>query len=506
MKLLLPLMVTASLAFGQPRPATDNPFLATYTTPFGVPPFDKIRTEHFEPAFEEGMRQQTGQIQNMLRRRDMPTFENTIVVLDNSGDILDRVSTVFYNLNSANTSDEIQKIAQKLAPKLSKHHDDIQLNADLFKRVKAIYDKRQSLKLTTEQLTLLEKTYKNFVRSGAALSPEKQARLREINQEQSLLTLKYGQNLLGENNAFALVIDKESDLSGLPASLVASAAEEAKKRMLAGKWVFTLQNPSVMPFLQYADNRELREKIFKAYIERANHDDARDNKENIKKIVALRAERAKLLGYENHAAYVLEESMAKTPAKVNELLSQLWSATVPVTKKEAADLQAMMDKEGKNEKLAGWDWRYYAEKLRKEKYNLDEEELRPYFSLENVKQGIFTLSERLYGLKFEARPEIPVYHPEAMAYEVKEANGKHVGIIYMDFFPRASKRGGAWMTSYRKQEVKNGKFIAPVVSIVCNFSKPVGNAPALLSMDETTTFFHELWACVARLTFECELR
>ncbi|MDR6193840.1 M3 family metallopeptidase [Siphonobacter sp. SORGH_AS_0500] len=491
MKLLLPLMVTASLAFGQPRPATDNPFLATYTTPFGVPPFDKIRTEHFEPAFEEGMRQQTGQIQNMLRRRDMPTFENTIVVLDNSGDILDRVSTVFYNLNSANTSDEIQKIAQKLAPKLSKHHDDIQLNADLFKRVKAIYDKRQSLKLTTEQLTLLEKTYKNFVRSGAALSPEKQARLREINQEQSLLTLKYGQNLLGENNAFALVIDKESDLSGLPASLVASAAEEAKKRMLAGKWVFTLQNPSVMPFLQYADNRELREKIFKAYIERANHDDARDNKENIKKIVALRAERAKLLGYENHAAYVLEESMAKTPAKVNELLSQLWSATVPVTKKEATDLQAMMDKEGKNEKLAGWDWRYYAEKLRKEKYNLDEEELRPYFSLENVKQGIFTLSERLYGLKFEARPEIPVYHPEAMAYEVKEANGKHVGIIYMDFFPRASKRGGAWMTSYRKQEVKNGKFIAPVVSIVCNFSKPVGNAPALLSMDETTTFFHE---------------
>ncbi len=491
MKLLLPLMVTASLAFGQPRPATDNPFFATYTTPFGVPPFDKIRTEHFEPAFEEGMRQQAGQIQSMLRRRDMPTFENTIVALDNSGDILDRVSTVFYNLNSANTSDEIQKIAQRLAPKLSKHRDDIQLNADLFKRVKGVYDNRKSLKLTPEQLTLLEKTYKNFVRSGAALSPEKQARLREINQEQSLLTLQYGQNLLGENNAFTLVIDKESDLSGLPASLVASAADEAKKRNMAGKWVFTLQNPSVMPFLQYADNRELREKIFKAYIERANHDDARDNKENIKKIVALRAERAKLLGYENHAAYVLEESMAKTPAKVNELLSQLWSATVPVTKKEAADLQAMMDKEGKNEKLAGWDWRYYAEKLRKEKYNLDEEELRPYFSLENVKQGIFTLSERLYGLKFEARPEIPVYHPEAMAYEVKEANGKHVGIIYMDFFPRASKRGGAWMTSYRKQEVKNGKFIAPVVSIVCNFSKPVGNAPALLNLDETTTFFHE---------------
>ncbi|PQA60953.1 M3 family metallopeptidase [Siphonobacter curvatus] len=491
MKLLLPLMVTATLAFGQPRPATDNPFLAAYTTPFGVPPFDKIRTEHFQPAFEEGMRQQAAQIQTLVRRRDMPTFENTIVAMDNSGEILDRVSTVFYNLNSANTNDEIQKIAQQLAPQLSKHRDDIQLNPDLFKRVKAVYDQRKSLKLTPEQLMLLEKTYKNFVRSGAALSPDKQARLREINQEQSLLTLKYGQNLLGENNAYTLVIDQQSDLSGLPQSLIASAADEAKKRNMAGKWVFTLQNPSVMPFLQYADNRSLREKIFKAYIERANHNDDRDNKAIIAKLVALRAERAQLLGYENHAAYVLEESMAKTPAKVNELLNQLWTATVPVTKKEAADLQALMDKEGKNEKLAGWDWRYYAEKLRKEKYNLDEEELRPYFSLENVKQGIFTLCEKLYGLKFTPLADLPVYHPEAMAYEVKEANGKHVGIMYMDFFPRASKRGGAWMTSYRKQEVQNGKFIAPVVSIVCNFSKPVGNAPALLSMDETTTFFHE---------------
>ncbi|MBO9639596.1 MAG: M3 family metallopeptidase, partial [Siphonobacter aquaeclarae] len=404
---------------------------------------------------------------------------------------LDRVSTVFFNLNSANTNDELQGIARSLAPKLSKHRDDIQLNPLLFQRVKAVYDRRKELKLTTEQQTLLEKVYRNFVRSGAALPADKQDRLRQINQESSLLTLQYGQNLLAENNAYTLVVDKKEDLSGLPASLVAAAGEDAAKRNLTGKWVFTLQNPSVMPFLQYADNRALREKLFKAYIERANHNDKTDNKELLKKIVALRAERARLLGYENHAAYVLQESMAQTPAKVNELLNQLWSATVPVTKREAADLQAMMDKEGKSQKLEGWDWRYYAEKLRKEKYNLDEEELRPYFSLENVKQGIFTLCARLYGLKFVPKPEIPVYHPEAMAYEVTEENGKHIGIMYMDFFPRASKRGGAWMTSYRKQEIRDGKEIAPVVSIVCNFSKPSGNQPALLNLDETRTFFHE---------------
>lgn len=487
MKLILPLMLTATVALGQ----TDNPFYSTYNTPYGVPPFDKIKTAHFAPAFEEGMKQEAAAVQALVRRRDMPTFENTILALEHSGDLLDRVSTVFFNLNSANTNDELQGIARTLAPKLSKHRDDIQLNPLLFQRIKMVYEQRKERKLTTEQLTLLEKVYRNFVRSGAALPADRQERLRQINQESSLATLQYGQNLLAENNAYTLVVDKQSDLSGLPASLVASAADEAAKRQLAGKWVFTLQNPSVMPFLQYADNRSLREKIFKAYIERANHNDKTDNKELLKKIVALRAERARLLGYENHAAYVLQESMAQTPAKVNELLRQLWSATVPVTKREAADLQVVMDKEGRNEKLEGWDWRYYAEKLRKEKYNLDEEELRPYFSLENVKQGIFTLCARLYGLKFIPRPDVPVYHPEAMAYEVTEENGKHIGIMYMDFFPRASKRGGAWMTSYRKQEIRDGKEIAPVVSIVCNFSKPSGNQPALLNLDETRTFFHE---------------
>lgn len=387
---------------------SQNPFFSTYTTPFGVPPFTQIKNEHFEPAFIEGMKQQAAEIAAITAQKEAPTFANTILALENSGDLMDRVGTVFFNFNNANTNDGLQKIAQTLSPRLSKHRDDIQLNAELFKRVKAVYDQRNSLKLTGEQKMLLEKTYKNFVRSGAALSAEKQERMRKINTEMSLLTLKFGQNLLAENNSYTLVIEKPEDLSGLPASLIAAAADDAKKRKMEGKWVFTLQNPSIMPFLQYADNRALREKIFKAYLERGNHNDAYDNKALMTNIVALRAEKAALLGYENHAAYVLEESMAQTPAKVSALLNQLWTATVPVTKQEAAELQTMMDKDGRNEKLESWDWRYYAEKLRKQKYDLKEEELRPYFSLDNVRQGIFTLCQRLYGLKFEPRADIPV--------------------------------------------------------------------------------------------------
>ncbi|MBO0949700.1 M3 family metallopeptidase [Fibrella forsythiae] len=473
------------------EPPTPNPFFSPYNTPFGVPAFDKIKPEHFEPAIEEGMKQQDVEITAIVAKTGAPTFANTIEALEGSGDLLRRVNTVFANLNSANTNDELQKIAQTVAPKLSKHSDDISLNPALFARVKAVYDQRSKLKLTGDQQRLLEKTYKDFVRGGAGLSAEKQDRLRKINGELSLLTLKFGQNLLAENNAYTLVIDKAEDLSGLPASIVAAAADEAKKRTQPGKWIFTLQNPSIMPFLQYADNRALREKIYRAYLERANHNDARDNKAIMASMVALRAEKAQLLGYDNHAAYILEESMAKTPAKVGELLNQLWTATVPVARKEADELQALMNRDGKNEKLAGWDWRYYAEKLRKEKFALDEQELRPYFSLDNVREGIFMLTSKLYGLRFERRTDLPVYHEDAVAYEVKENDGRHIGIMYMDFFPRASKRGGAWMTSYRRQEVENGKKITPVVSIVCNFSKPTGDTPALLSLDETRTFFHE---------------
>lgn len=489
------MVISALTAQAQSTPP-DNPFFRAYDTPFGVPPFDKIKPEHFEPALDEGMKQQAAEIARITAQTAKPTFANTIEALEATGDLLSRTSTVFSNLNGANTNETLQKIAQQVAPKLSKHGDDISLNPALFARVKAVYDQRNSLKLNSEQLKLLEKTYKNFVRSGAALPADKQERLRKINAELSVLTLKFGQNILAENNAYTLVIDKKEDLSGLPATLVSAAAEEAKKRKLPnvgpeGKWVFTLQNPSVMPFLQYADNRTLREQIFKAYLERGNHNDERDNKENLAKIVALRAERAQLLGYANHAAYVLEESMAKTPAKAYDLLNQLWNATVPVTRQEAAELQALMKREGSNETLQGWDWRYYAEKLRKEKYALDEQELRPYFPLEGVRDGIFMLTNRLYGLTFERRPEVPGYHEEVTAWEVKEADGRHVGIMYMDFHPRASKRGGAWMTSYRRQEVDNGKKITPVVAIVCNFSRPAAGEPALLSLDEVNTFFHE---------------
>jgi len=494
--LLLSTVVLSAFVLIDNPPAADNPFFGEYDTPFGVPAFDKIKPEHFEPAFEEGMKRHQAEITAITKQTAAPTFANTIEAMEASGELLSRVSTVFFNLNSANTSEAIQKIAQTIAPKLAKHNDDISLDPALFQRVKAVYDQRTKLKLTGDQQRLLEKMYKNFVRSGAALSPEKQERLRKINGELSVLTLKFGQNVLAENNAYTLVIDKQEDLSGLPASVVAAAAEEAKKRNLSGagssgKWVFTLQNPSIMPFLQYADNRALREQLFKAYLERGNHNDERDNKKIMADMVALRAEKARLLGYENHAAYVLEESMATTPAKVRELLDRLWTATVPVTKQEAAELQSVMDRAGKNEKLAGWDWRYYAEKLRKEKYALDEQELRPYLSLDNVREGIFTLCNRLYGLRFEKLTNIPTYHDEVVTYEVKEADGRHVGILYMDFFPRASKRGGAWMTSYRRQEVKNGKKVTPVVSIVCNFSKPSGNTPALLNLEETSTFFHE---------------
>lgn len=494
---LTTVLTTFTSGVDSPTAPDPNPFFSTYNTPFGVPPFDQIKPEHFEPAIEEGIRQQTAEIETITKQKATPTFANTVEALEASGDLLRRVNTVLGNLNGANTNDQLQKIAQTVAPKLAKHSDDIMLNPALFGRVKAVYDGRAKLKLSGDQQRLLEKMYKNFVRNGAALTADKQTRLRQINGDVSVLTLKFGQNLLAENNTYALIIDKADDLSGLPASVVAAAAEEAKKRKLTGnKWVFTLQNPSIMPFLQYADNRALREQLLKAYLERGNHNDEHDNKAIMANMVSLRAEKAQLLGYDNHAAYVLEESMAQTPDKVAQLLNQLWSATVPVAKQEAADLQAMLDKDekanpGRNQKLASWDWRYYAEKLRKEKYALDEQELRPYFSLESVRDGIFMLTNRLYGLRFEPRTDIPAYHEEATAYEVKEADGRHIGIIYMDFFPRASKRGGAWMTSYRRQEVDNGKKIAPVVSIVCNFSRPSGDAPALLTLNETSTFFHE---------------
>jgi len=471
--------------------ANGNPFLAEYTTPFKVPPFDKIKLEHYKEAFLKGMEEQAQEINAIVKQRSAATFENTIVALDQSGKLLSKVSAVFYGQNSANTSDEMQAISRELSPLLSKHRDDIKLNAGLFQRVKFVYDQKSKLNLTKEQAKLLEETYKDFVRGGANLDAAKQAKLRELNSELSMLELTFGQNMLKETNDFQLIIDKKEDLSGLPASLIASAADAAKAAKLEGKWLFTLHNPSIMPFLQYADNRALREKIYNGYINRGNNGNKSDNKEVVKKLVTLRLEKAKLMGYKDYASFMLEDRMAKTPEKVYALLDEVWTPALAKAKDELADIKAEIKKEGGNFEPEGWDWRYYFEKAKIAKFNLDENEVRPYLELNNVRDGAFYVANKLYGITFTEIKDIPTPHEEATAFECKDKDGTHLGVLYMDFFPRESKRGGAWCGGYRSQTYENGKRLAPVVTIVCNFSKPAGDQPALLSADEASTLFHE---------------
>ena len=488
---------------------TDNPFLTSYSgIPFELPPFDKINTEHFIPAFEQGMKEQNERIAAIYMQRSAPFFENTITALETSGELLKKVSTVFFNLNSANTSPEIEKIAQEIAPRLSKHGDDIYLNPDLFRRVKAVYDQQDQFELDHEQKRLLTDTYKGFVQSGANLTEQQQLRMREINQKLSILTVKFGQNLLAETNKFELIIDNQADLSGLPDSLIASAAQSASDNGHDGNWRFTLHNPSVMPFLEFAENRELRRQIYLAYINRANHNDETDNKQIVSQITSLRAERAALIGYKSHADYVLEDNMAHVPGNVYELLNKLWKVALPIAKHEASEMQKLLTRQLPDAQLEAWDWFYYADKVRKEKYNYDSEALKPYFKLENVRDGVFEVVRKLYGLTFSQLTDVPKYHEDVTAYEVKEADGRHVGVLYLDFFTRQSKRGGAWMTSYRRQSRREGKRIAPVISIVCNYSKPVASQPSLLNPDEVETFFHEfghaLHGLLSDVTFESQ--
>ena len=468
-----------------------NPLLAKYETNFEVPPFDLIKDEHFRPAFKEALRIHEAEVDSILKIEDQPTFANTIVALENSGQLLNKVSTVFYNLNSANTNDTIQAIAKDLAPVLSAHRDEINLNPELFKRVKAVYDQKENAGLDAEDLKLLEETYKGFVRSGANLKDADKEKLKKINADLSVLSTQYGQNLLAETNAFEMLIDKEEDLAGLPKELKAAAAAEAKAKGHDGKWLFTLQNPSVMPFLQYADNRELRKKIWDAYQLRGNNDNEGDTKEILVKIANLRQQKAKLLGYSSHAAYVLEESMAENPANVNALLNKIWTPALAKAKAEAADIQKEIDAAKDTFNVAPYDWRYYQEKIRQKRFALNEEEIKPYFSLTDVREGAFATANKLWGISFVALNNVPVYHPEVEVYEVRDKDGSHLGLLYADFFPRASKRSGAWMTSYSSQSRENGKRVAPVISIVCNFTKPVGDSPALLTFDEASTLFHE---------------
>lgn len=478
-------------ASGQAVKVDANPFLTKYTTPFEVPPFDQIKLEHYKAAFLKGMEAQAKEVNAIVNLKTTPDFENTIAALDQSGKLLTKVSAVFYGQNSANTSDEMQDLSRDLSPLLSKHEDDIKLNAKLFKRVKAVYDSRAKLKLNKEQAKLLEETYKDFVRGGANLSVENQTKLRELNSELSLLELTFGQNMLKETNSFKLVIDNKEDLSGLPESLIASASDAAKAAKLEGKWLFTLHNPSVMPFLQYSDKRDLREKIYKGYINRGNNGNDADNKEVVKKLVTLRLEKAKLMGYKDYAAFVLENRMAKDENKVYALLDEVWKPALAKAQDELADINAEIKKEGGNFEPEGWDWRYYFEKAKIAKFNLDENEVRPYLELNNVREGAFYVANKLYGITFTQIKGIPVPHEEATAFECKDKDGTHLGVLYMDFFPRESKRGGAWCGGYRSQTYKNGKRVAPVVTVVCNFSKPSGDKPALLNADEAETLFHE---------------
>lgn len=470
---------------------TMNPFFQAYNTPFNVPPFDKIKNEHFKPAILEGIAKHQAEIDAIANNTQPATFENTILAMENAGELLANVNTVFSNLNSANTNKEIQNIAKETAPNLAAHRDNIYLNEKLFARVKSLWNQKESLGLNLEQAKILDNAYKDFVRSGANLSPADKETLRKINGTLSLTSLKYGQNILSETNGYELVIADKKDLAGLPKGIVDAAAADAKAKGKDGKWVFTLSNSSVMPFLQYSSNRELRKQIWNAYQTRANHDDAADNKKNAVELANLRGQKARLLGYTSHATYVLEESMAKKPENVNKLLNDLWKPALEMAKNEAADIQKMMAKDGIKGAVQPYDWRYYTEKIRKERFDLDEEELKPYFSLDQVRKGVFQVTENLYGIQIKPLSNVPTYHEDVTAWEVTEKDGTHLGVLYMDFHPRESKRGGAWMTSYRSQKTVDSKRVAPVVSIVCNFTKPTATTPALLTFDEVSTFFHE---------------
>ena len=496
------ILATSCMMYSCTTQTETNPFVSEFQTEHGVPPFDKIKLEHYEPAFLKGIEEQNANIDAIVNNSEAPTFENVIVALDNSAPILDRVSAIFYNMTDAEKTPGLNELSIKIAPTLSEHSDNISLNQELFKKVNAVYQQKESLKLTTEQERLLEETYKDFVRSGANLSSEKQARLREINKQLSTLGLTFSDNILNENNAFKLYIDKEEDLAGLPEWFRQSAAEEAKADGQEGKWLFTLGNASRLSFLQYSENRPLREQIYKAYINRGNNNDKNDNKKIITVIVSLRLEKAQLLGFDCYSNFVLDNTMAKNSTTVMNFLNNLWSYSLPKAKAEAADLQKIMDKEGKGEKLEAWDWWYYTEKLRKEKYNLEEDEIKPYFKLENVREGAFAVANKLYGITLTKLEGIPVYHPDVEVFEVKDADGSHMGIFYVDYFPRPGKSGGAWMSNYREQQGD----IRPLVCNVCSFTKPVGDTPSLLTIDEVETLFHEFGHALHGLLTKCNYK
>ena len=468
-----------------------NPFFQEFKTPFQTIPFDQIKIEHYLPAIEEGIKQGLADINSIVTNTEAPTFSNTIEAMEKAGELLNIVSTTFFNLNSAETSKELQELAKEISPKLTDYSNDIILNEQLFKRVEAVYQHKENLTLTPEQTTLLNNTYKSFVRNGAKLSPEQKEQLRSIDKELSKLTLTFGEHVLAENNAFELVITNESDLAGLPEGIVEAAKQTAKEKGKDNAWVFTLDFPSYGPFMMYSENRELKHQLFLAFGSKAFKNNEYDNQKIVIAIAQKRHQRAQLLGYESHAAFVLEERMAQSPKTVRDFLTDILENALPFAKAELEELKAYAEKLNGPDELKKWDVPYYSEKLKKEKFAIDDEALRPYFKLENVINGVFETAKKLYGLTFEQRTDIPLYHKDVTTYEVKNTKGEFVAVFYADYFPRAGKRQGAWMTSFKNQKIENGVNHRPHVSIVCNFTKPTDSKPSLLTFNEVTTLFHE---------------
>ncbi len=470
-----------------------NPFFERYQTPHGAAPFDRIKTEHYEPSIQEGIKQQKEAIDAIIRNPKKPTFSNTIEALENSGELLDKVTPVFGNMLGAETSDELQALAQKLMPLLNEHSNNITLNEQLFARVKEVYQQKKTLKLNLEQSKLLDNVYESFIRHGANLQGEARDQYRQLSNELSTLTLTFSENNLKETNNYQLLLTDKADLAGLPEMIVDAAAETAKSKGKDG-WMFTLQAPSFVPFLTYADNRELRHTLYLAYNTKCSQDNEFNNSNIVRKIVNIRMKIAQLLGYNNHAEYTLQKRMAENSDAVYKLLNQLLDAYTPTAQKEYQEVQDLARQaEGNDFVLMPWDWSYYSNKLKDKKFSINEEMLRPYFELEQVKKGVFGLAEKLYGITFKKNTDIPVYHKDVEAYEVYDQDGKYLSLLYTDFHPRAGKRAGAWMTSFKDQwiNLQTGENSRPHISVVMNFTKPTENKPALLTFSEVETFLHE---------------
>jgi peptidyl-dipeptidase Dcp len=485
--LLLSVMTSCNM---QKEVNETNPLLAEWKTPHQTPPFQEIKHEHFVPAIDSALKEAKEQVDVIINGAEKPSFQNTIVALEESGEKLDHITSVLFNLNSAETDDTIQAIAREVSPKLSEFSNYVTLNDQLFAKVKAVYQQKEKLNLTPHDLQLLEKKYLGFVRSGANLEADAKKRYAEITTELSQLSLKFGENILAETNAWQLLITDEKDLAGIPDAEREAAAQASKIKGKTG-WLFTLQGPSFTGFMKYADNRKLRGEMYRAYTSRGFQKNDKNNEEIIRKTVNLKMEKAKLLGFNNHAEYVLAERMAENPKRVNDFLSQLYTASRPAAEKEFFEVQNFAKSNGLKDPLMQWDWSYYSEKLKNASYGFDEQQVKPYFQLEKVREGVFELAKRLYGLSFRENKAIPVYHPDATAYEVYDQDSTFLSVLYLDFFPREGKNGGAWMNDLRAESKINGKDVRPVITVVCNFTKPTETKPSLLTFNEVTTFLHE---------------